>query len=268
MTAGDTVIAVGDVDLAVAAYFEVLERMAASCPGGSHVITDGVARSRTGLPVPPFNGVWGVERQVDAHAVLDAVDSFLAGELPWNLQLRPDHPAELDDALAERGLVRTGSIPFMVLADRDRLASAAEDTDATLRRSETFDDYDAVVQAMEQGFGMPPELTRGVFPLRLLLLPGSTTWLAEVGGAPVATGATMRIGETCGVFNVATPEQHRRRGYGAAATARGVLAGLEQGARVTYLQSSPSGYGVYERLGFVTVESWQQWMPEQYVHAE
>jgi hypothetical protein len=266
MTATSTVVAVSDVELAVAAYFQALELMARGCATGSHLVADGVASSRTGLPVPAFNGVWGVERQVSASAVLDAVDVFLSDDLPWNLQLRPGYPAALDESLAERGLVETALIPFMVLTDPNRLAAAAAGSGVTVRRAETFNDYDGVLQALEQGFGMPPELTRGVFPLRLLLLPTATTWLAEASGEPVATGGAMRLGETCGIFNVATPAQHRRRGLGAAVTARSVLADLEQGARLAYLQSSPMGYGVYERLGFVTVERWQQWMLAEYVH--
>jgi predicted GNAT family acetyltransferase len=61
-------------------------------------------------------------------------------------------------------------------------------------------------------------------------------------------------------FNIATPPADRRRGYGAAVTARAVTDGLAAGARWSWLQSSVAGYPVYERLGFRTVESWQSWL--------
>jgi N-acetylglutamate synthase len=53
-----------------------------------------------------------------------------------------------------------------------------------------------------------------------------------------------------GVFNVATAEAFRRRGFGAAATRAVLREGLERGASVAILQSSPAGHGVYEALGF------------------
>jgi GNAT superfamily N-acetyltransferase len=64
---------------------------------------------------------------------------------------------------------------------------------------------------------------------------------------------------------VATPEEHRGHGFGGAVTAHAVEAGRSEGARGAYLQSSPMGLPVYQRLGFVTVERWRQWMPSRYV---
>jgi hypothetical protein len=48
-------------------------------------------------------------------------------------------------------------------------------------------------------------------------------------------------------------------------TAHAIVAARAAGARGAYLQSSPMGLPVYERLGFVTVERWRQWMPSKYV---
>jgi len=63
-----------------------------------------------------------------------------------------------------------------------------------------------------------------------------------------------------GLFNVATLPAHRRRGYGAAITERAVRDGLDRGARWAWLQSSTAGYGVYEKLGFRTQQSWECWI--------
>lgn len=53
---------------------------------------------------------------------------------------------------------------------------------------------------------------------------------------------------------------HRRHGYGAAITGRAVHDGLAQGARWAWLQSSADGYGIYQKLGFRTQESWECWV--------
>jgi hypothetical protein len=68
------------------------------------------------------------------------------------------------------------------------------------------------------------------------------------------------VGGCTGVFSVATPPAHRRRGYGAALTARAVTDGLAAGAAWAWLQSSPPGYGIYARLGFRTVETRACWI--------
>jgi len=194
--------------------------------------------------------------------VLAAVEEFAAGDLPWNLQLRPGYPAELDHELAGRGLVVTAEIPLMVLPDPAPLGAAVAASAATYRQVETFADLDSLMSLLERGFGMPPALSREMFPIRLMFL--AATWIAT-DGPDVSTGLGYLHDGWCGVFNVATPEEHRGRGYGGAVTAHTVEAARAAGARGAYLQSSPMGLPVYERLGFATAESWRQWMPGQYV---
>jgi hypothetical protein len=248
------------------AYLRSWAAMALACPGGSYDEAEGVVRARTQLPVPAFNGVWPGAREVSADAVLAAVDEFAGGALPWNLQLRPGYPAELEAELAERGLVPTARIPFMVLTDPARAQAVVDAAgDRRVRPMVTFVDVSSVVSLLEQGFSMPPALTRGLFPMRMLMLPGTATWIVADGGEDVSTAFGAVEEGCCGIYNVATPEQHRGRGHGALATAQAVLHGYEQGAASAYLQSSPMGYPVYERLGFTTAERWQQWMPAEYV---
>jgi predicted GNAT family acetyltransferase len=59
-----------------------------------------------------------------------------------------------------------------------------------------------------------------------------------------------------GVFNVATPPEHRRKGYGARITAKAVASGFRHGAESAFLQASEMGFGVYEALGFRTVTTY------------
>jgi GNAT superfamily N-acetyltransferase len=252
-----------DADGAAHALLDTWGVICASSPGGTFEQRGGVVRANSGLPVPPFNGVWSSVPDVAASDVLDATEEFASGPLPWNVQLRPGYPAELDEALAERGLVVTGEIPLMVLPDPTTLAGAVESAPATFRQVETFADLDSLLSLLERGFGMPSELARRRFPVRLMFL--AAAWLATADEVDVSTGLGFVRDGWCGIFNVATPEEHRGRGFGAAVTAHAVEAARAGGARGAYLQSSPMGLPVYERLGFVTVELWRQWMPSQYV---
>ena len=246
------------VESAAEAFFAVWAAMTATLPDGTYVEEAGVARARMGLPVPAFNGVWGVSRQVRAVDVLEAVDEFASGSLPWNVQLRPGYPAELDDALKARDLVCTEDVPFMVLPD---IATVPAPATPDMREVVSFEDVDAALSLIQRGFEMPLELCRGLFPIRSMFLPGTTTWIAH-DGRDVSTALSTVHGDMCGIFNVATPAERRGHGYGRAVTAQAIA---KSGARSAYLQSSPMGYKVYEGLGFYTAERWRQWMPAEYI---
>ena len=252
----------GAAEEAAAALFRFWRRMTEECTAGSWESAGGVLSASTGIPVPSFNGVWSEVRDVETAPVLAAVDRFRAGDLPWNVQLRPGCSDALAAELADRGLVVTADIPFMVLTDPS--AAAAIRGAAAIRPVDTFADLDAALRLMELGFGMPPELTREALPVRALVAPGCSTWLARVDGEDVSTALGVLDAEQVGIYNVATPERHRGAGHGAAVTARAVTDGFARGASTAYLQATPIGQPVYERLGFATVELWRQWMPAEY----
>jgi N-acetylglutamate synthase len=77
--------------------------------------------------------------------------------------------------------------------------------------------------------------------------------LAYANGQPVSAALGLVTGDAVGVFDVATPPEYRRKGYGGWVTAHAVRAGLESGASFAYLQSSEMGLGVYQVLGFEQV---------------
>ena len=255
-----------DVQLSVRAHFDTWRVMCLGCPGGSYDDAEGVVRARTQLPVSFFNGVYSARADVSVAGVLAAVDEFAAADLPWNVQLRPGYPAALDAELADRGLQQTGDIPFMVLTDATEEQRVAAEARASTRTCTSFADLDAVLSLLEQGFGMPPELTRNLFPMRLVLMDGGATWVVTDEGEDVSTALAVVEGDSCGIFNVATPEAHRGKGFGSIATAQAVAQAMADGASRAYLQSSPMGRSVYAGLGFTTVELWRQWMLPAFIH--
>ena len=252
----------GETAAAVRAFGRVWALMAVAFRDGTHEQADGLVRATTGFAAAPFNGVWGVQPEVTVAAVLDAVDEFAAGELPWNLQLRPGYPAELDEHLERRGLDVTGEIPFMTLRDASGLDVGHPEV--TFRRAVTLADVDSVLTLLAKGFGMPPEMIRDAFPIQLIVDRAASTWIAQVGDDDVSTALAFVVDDQCGIFDVATPPEWRGRGYGAAVTAHAVRTALADGALAAYLQSSPMGFQVYQRLCFGTVEEWRQWIPQEY----
>jgi GNAT superfamily N-acetyltransferase len=83
--------------------------------------------------------------------------------------------------------------------------------------------------------------------------PDAAVYVGYADGEPVTSGLGVRTGTTIGVYSIATIASARRRGYGAAMTARIVDDGAADGCDVAILQASEMGRPTYERLGFRTV---------------
>jgi len=83
---------------------------------------------------------------------------------------------------------------------------------------------------------------------------GSTSlWLAEVNGAPVATGMLHISGDVAGVYLIFVNEAHRNHGLGGYMTAQMVKLGEQRDCRRAILQATAQGEPVYRRLGFAEV---------------
>jgi GNAT superfamily N-acetyltransferase len=159
-------------------------------------------------------------------------------------------------------MVADEPIPLMVLDDPGRLAEPGAGAAGLTVRELRPDEAEEHIAVAAPAFAAPPDLFRGLITPDVLDAPGLRAYLASVDGEPVATGLGVAVEDGVGVFNVATVPGHRRRGYGAAVTAAAIRGGVADGARWAWLQSTPVGYGVYERLGFRTVDRWPCWVSE------
>ena len=132
----------------------------------------------------------------------------------------------------------------------DAVASGPGPDDLDVRQAVDaagLEDHVAVVAA---GFGMPIDMARRLVPVEELTIPGFAPFVGYVGERPVATSLGYTANGTVGVYNVATVEDARRRGYGAAVTRRAIADGVARGATVAILQSSDMGRPVYAAMGF------------------
>ena len=249
------------LEAAVAARVEFWRTTAAAVAGSRLTVADGLAQLHTGLPVSTFNGVLGLRPDLEPDTVLDAVNAASRTGAPWSVQLRPGYPAILDDELAARGLVVQVDEPFMLLRTADAPTDSSAIGDLALRTAVSYADVDSVLTLYESGFGMAEQLTRSHLPVASFFLPGVTTWLVAADGHDVSTALTHVSGDVCGIFNVATRAERRRQGYAAAVTAHAVRAAAARGVRTAYLQPSPMGLALYQRLGFRVVEHWRRWVP-------
>ena len=227
-------------------------------PEGWSATGEGAAAVVTGLPVPTLNGVWALGAEVTPATLEAALGRVADGGVPFCLQARPAASAAAAEAALTLDLVPApAAIPLMVL-DGPLAAAGAP---GLVIRPLALEDSGAHGRLAARAFDAPPEIFDRVTD-PALTLPGTRVYIGEVAGEPVTTALAVTDGESIAVFNVATPPEHRRRGYGAAITGRILNDGLAAGASWAWLQATPEGEGVYERLGFRLVEAWSCWLSD------
>ena len=221
----------------------------------------------SGVELGGFNGVWGEAQDVDPAAVARLLDTVRESGMPHCLQLRPGWPPEVDEIARERGLVRVAGEPLMVLEDDRRLAASREVDGLSIRQLSPEEG------ALHAHVAAGSHVVRAEVPYRkvvspeVLRTPGLRCYLGEVRGLAVTTALSVTIDDCVGIFSVATLPDHRRRGYGAAVTARAARDGFDAGARWAWLSASDAGYTVYRNMGFVTLERLDFWEPSRSAHA-
>ena len=215
----------------------------------------------SGLPCDTFNIVCGatIPTELLRDRVERAVGYFESVRRPFSWWVGPaDRPCDLDRALEDAGLAAAESETAMA-ADLHTLAPAASHTGLAqgglrIERARTpgaIRDF-AVVVAANWSPPDPSVLRFYDAATPVLLNPDCPLWL-YVGYAdevPVAACELTEGGGVAGLYNVCTPEAHRRRGFGSAMVLRSLLDAREHGYQTAVLQASEGGRGVYARLGF------------------
>jgi GNAT superfamily N-acetyltransferase len=218
----------------------------------------------SGLPFDWFNQIL-IERgeATPASAVAGVAEARQRGD-PFVVRLRAGVDDRFIPALTEAGL-RPGEpatpTPGMVafpIAHAVIARHAAPDLE--IRRVADAAGIDVHRRVVSAGFGSDPAVARGTACADLLDRPECVVYVGYSGGAPVASALGWRSGRTIGVYSIATIQSARRRGYGAAMTARVVADGMKAGCDVAALQASDMGRPIYERLGFRTVVSYDAWV--------
>lgn len=204
-----------------------------------------------GVSIPQCNGAWVCEDSDAAvEALADAVAEVeAAGEWPW-VQTRSRHERTRQEALA-LGLTLTASSPGMVVRPAEFDEARADIDIGPIADGET----DEANRLLAACFEAPVELFEA-FSEVVQRLEEACWYVGRVDGRIASTAVGLTIDGATGIFNVATPVEHRGRGYGAALTSRAVRDSFDLGSAFAYLQSSAIGHGLYQQLGFRDVEEY------------
>jgi GNAT superfamily N-acetyltransferase len=247
-------------DMAASAVAETSVHLWSASPEGWAIRAGGAIAAVTGVPVAALNGVSTERVDADPGAVARLLDQVADTGLPYSLRLRPGVSPALAGLAAARGMIQGRESPLMVLQDPARLGPA-QHVDGLKVRELAPEEAEPHVVVAAAAFEAPQELVRQLVE-SLLSVPGARLYLGEADGRPVTTGLGVTIGSFVVLLNIATMPKDRGRGYGAAISARAASDGLAAGASWSWLTSSAAGHGVYERLGYRTIESWQVWLRE------
>ncbi len=102
-----------------------------------------------------------------------------------------------------------------------------------------------------QVFSLPGEIARRVYEAKRFWASSLEGWVAYDHGSPVSIAATSSFAGTIGLYSVGTLATFQHRGYGEAVTRHAIgRAQLRERADRLILQSTPSGLGLYARMGF------------------
>lgn len=205
------------------------------------------------VPIPQFNGVWPLDDEA-APALASALEEIQALGLPYSLQARRGRTPAFEQEAARVGLTAEEPIPGM-LASPEALGTP-DVPELEILRVETADGLAQALAVAANGFGAPPDMLAPLYLLEAAALEGLAYYLGRVDGVDVCTSIGYTLGDTVGVFNVATPPEHRGRGYGAALTVEAARQGFALGADLAWLQASTMGLPVYRRLGFREAEEY------------
>lgn len=211
----------------------------------------------SGIPLAPFNGVWAEDTRVAPADVERLLEEVAASGYPYSMQMRPGVDPEIASVATVRGMNREDAIPLMVLQEPAETLEAQEVLGLELRVLPSTEAA-AHIDIVAEVFGIPREIFAR-FATPIVQRPDVTCYVGVVDGQPVTTGLGVLAADLVGIFSIATLGAHRGRGYGAAVTTRVAADGFARGARAAWLQASPMGFPVYERLGFTTPERWDCW---------
>jgi GNAT superfamily N-acetyltransferase len=206
------------------------------------------------FPIRVINGAWAHTDAAAPH-LEDALAEAQELRVPFSVMVRAGKTPAVEEATRRLGLTSTTDIPGMTVTPGE--LCDPDVPGVKVIRVETADGLAQALAVGATGFGAPAELLASLYALEVAELEGLEHYLARKDGRDVSTAIGFTIDSATGIFAVATPPEHRGRGYGAVVTAHAVREGFAVGADLAGLQSSPLGESVYRRLGFRDVQPYQ-----------
>jgi|SRR4051794_31130945 GNAT superfamily N-acetyltransferase len=210
-------------------------------------------------PFAQFCGVWAEhtpeQDEACAAALETSLDEIESAGMPFTLQVRDGLAPLTERRGTELGLTAVEPIEGMLLLPSGLIRPPGAD-DLTIRPI-GVEELEQALDVTARGFEAPPDALRSAYTPTIFTFPGFICYLGFLGDRAVTAGVCAHVEDIAGIFSVATPTEHRRRGYASRLVFQAAQDAFEAGAKLAYLQASPIGCSVYQRLGFRTVEHYR-----------
>jgi ribosomal protein S18 acetylase RimI-like enzyme len=218
----------------------------------------GVTVVDSGLPCDTFNCILASRLTAESadRAIAEALAHFRDAGRPFSWWVGPaDRPADLGARLEAAGLAASeGELAMSAALDAPLPDAAPGSAELAIERVTTAAQL-ADFAAVNAANWSPPDANVVGFyaaAAAALLSPESPFryFVGRAAGEPAATLELAIGGGVGGIYNVATLERFRRRGYASAMMHNALEEARAEGLPAAVLQASPDGVGVYSRQGF------------------
>lgn len=208
----------------------------------------------TRIPAPMINNATRVrlsEEQADDKLAAIIAEAQARGvAMRW--WLGPGtQPADIGERLKKRGFSHI-QLAGMAITLSDMQAPSTEPA-LRVERVRDSGQLAAWCRVLAAGFSVSQDAADGfgrAFEVVGLDSPGWHLYLAYLDGKPVAASSMYLGARAAGIYNVATLPVARGNGAGAAVSYAPLQDACQAGYQIATLQASKLGYGVYRRLGF------------------
>jgi GNAT superfamily N-acetyltransferase len=122
-------------------------------------------------------------------------------------------------------------------------------SDTSIKKVENTKELNAWINILNSALMTSNKIKENIFE-QLFLKEDFNLYLVLENGIPVATGLAFITDNICGIYMIATLDDHRRKGYGSAVTKHCINTAHQKGITNIVLQASQKGVSIYEKMGF------------------
>ena len=213
----------------------------------------------TGGPTADFNLCLADDSPNLADVLADAVERLKSRGVPGLFMLSTEASRSLGGRIGELGLSPIGEAPLMVFSGSMPKVSPGYDV---IRVTEDPGVHE-VANMVATAFDLDRDWVGRTFASHQLTKSDSAIafYMSITAGRSMSTVTVSGIGETAGIWSMATPPDLQRRGAGRAALIGAMAQSHVRGARTFYLIATPAGKPLYDSVGFRTVDTVAMYVP-------